>query len=692
MLLQSRLYQIVVLSLLLLIWLIASPFALASELDFVPDPQNPADYPSAYDQDGDGQLEAPTIAYTLNHLHEAATIAQRLAQQAQSLLHPLTTQPIENCPQFTQLIEFLALSPMFTGVPASDVGLADLYTSSVTDAVQLNGSLVDACATQGNTDQHHFDAAYAGLNTVSENMNNLIPEVARTQGVVVGTGTAASCTQDALSTALATGGQVTFNCGPNPVVIPISQRLSITKDTDIDGMNHITLDGQNQTGILMSEDNLTVGLHNITIQNGHTNEQGGGFQVGFWNTLEITNVRFENNVSTAQTASCDGGGALFIGGGSTAHIEESIFNGNQANNGGAINNLRTKLTILHTSFDGNTALHTDQINQYGDCGGGGAIYFDGTRKPEDGGPDPVVWNHVKFINNTSNNHGGAIFFGIRSGEQVQIHNATFEGNTVRKSATEEQSGTGGALWLGPGVGGQTGFSFVIDNSSFVNNHADFQGGAFWTRSAATLTNVTFAGNSAINPHVADRSNWRRGNGGAITAADQAQVVLNNATIVDNTAGFNGGGLNGENIAAMNTLIANNVGEWDTGLQQNCTHFVLDRGNNLQFLEGHATANHGHDSNCGDNVMVVNPNVGQVGFNGGSTKTVPLLAGSGAIDAGNNATCALAGQNGVARPTSLICDIGSFESVGVPSMGDMTAAEPATVTEVTASTPSSAFPQ
>src|ERR1700678_3977228 len=52
---------------------------------------------------------------------------------------------------------------------------------------------------------------------------------------VVGTGTAASCTETALTAALAKGGVVTFDCGAAPVPVTVSAQQEITVDTVIDG-------------------------------------------------------------------------------------------------------------------------------------------------------------------------------------------------------------------------------------------------------------------------------------------------------------------------------------------------------------------------------------------------------------------------------------------------------------------------
>jgi len=61
-----------------------------------------------------------------------------------------------------------------------------------------------------------------------------------------------TCTQAALQAALTNGGHITFDCGPNPVTIPITSPLvtSATRDIVIDGKGLITLDGGGVTRIL----------------------------------------------------------------------------------------------------------------------------------------------------------------------------------------------------------------------------------------------------------------------------------------------------------------------------------------------------------------------------------------------------------------------------------------------------------
>ncbi|MBK9208823.1 MAG: S-layer homology domain-containing protein [Anaerolineales bacterium] len=58
-----------------------------------------------------------------------------------------------------------------------------------------------------------------------------------------------------------------------------------------------------------------------------------------------------------------------------------------------------------------------------------------------------------------------------------------------------------------------------------------------------------------------------------------------------------------------------------------------------------------------NIILTNPLLGILGDNGGFTQTVPLLAGSSAINTGNDAYCPATDQRGVTRAN---CDIGAYE--------------------------------
>ena len=77
---------------------------------------------------------------------------------------------------------------------------------------------------------------------------------------------------------------------------------------------------------------------------------------------------------------------------------------------------------------------------------------------------------------------------------------------------------------------------------------------------------------------------------------------------------------------------------------------------------------GSGEQIGTDAAPVDAKLGPLGNNGGQTPTLPLLFGSPAIDAGDDAVCAQTGadkvngvdQRGVTRPQGAHCDIGAFE--------------------------------
>ena len=65
---------------------------------------------------------------------------------------------------------------------------------------------------------------------------------------VIGNGTPQSCTSDAFVDAVAIGGVITFDCGPDPVTITLDRTAKVFNDQDpdivIDGGGKITLSGR----------------------------------------------------------------------------------------------------------------------------------------------------------------------------------------------------------------------------------------------------------------------------------------------------------------------------------------------------------------------------------------------------------------------------------------------------------------
>ncbi len=101
------------------------------------------------------------------------------------------------------------------------------------------------------------------------------PSIAHAAGTV-GTGTAGSCTEAALDTALAGGGAVTFDCGAAPVTITVTATKTISSSTQIDGGGLITLSGGNAVQIFLVQSPAALSLTDITLTNGNSDIAQGG--------------------------------------------------------------------------------------------------------------------------------------------------------------------------------------------------------------------------------------------------------------------------------------------------------------------------------------------------------------------------------------------------------------------------------
>jgi len=84
---------------------------------------------------------------------------------------------------------------------------------------------------------------------------------------------------------------------------------------------------------------------------------------------------------------------------------------------------------------------------------------------------------------------------------------------------------------------------------------------------------------------------------------------------------------------------------------NCSGSLTSLGHNLD--DGHTCG-----LNASGDLSDTNPLLGEPGYFGGPTRTVPLLPGSPAINHGENAGCPLTDQRGLLRVDG--CDIGAFE--------------------------------
>ena len=198
---------------------------------------------------------------------------------------------------------------------------------------------------------------------------------------VVGTGTKESCTGAAFVAAVAKGGVITFDCGPNPTTITLTETAKVYNDTGpkvvIDGGNKITLSGGGKVRILYQntcssalrggadcndQEKPALTVQNITFIDGNAtglekgdNEGGGGAIYVRGGRFKVVNARFFGN-RCDELGSDVGGGAIRVldfpskGTSQTrpVHIVKSTFGasgmGNACANGGALSSIGTSYT------------------------------------------------------------------------------------------------------------------------------------------------------------------------------------------------------------------------------------------------------------------------------------------------------------------------------------------------------------
>jgi len=301
-----------------------------------------------------------------------------------------------------------------------------------------------------------------------------LPEDTSHPTTVVGTGTAASCTNAALAAAIALGGVVTFDCGPDPVRIPVTSTLELPTDrhTVIDGGNMVTLDGGGSVRILeWNSGNWLANTNVLTLQHlvlqkgkatgteliparpppcsqGYDDGQGGALFMRD-GELHAVDVTFADN-QAALLGPDTGGGAVYLLGAQPATISGCSFLGNQASNAGAVGALFATLNVYDSLFDGNVATgnganNVDQSQcpylnngqyQIGSGGNGGALYSDGV------GMDVTICG-TEVRNNHAGAFGAAVFFTSNDPTQLGtlvIRDSLMYGNVQADDYWEWQPG------------------------------------------------------------------------------------------------------------------------------------------------------------------------------------------------------------------------------------------------------------
>ena len=273
---------------------------------------------------------------------------------------------------------------------------------------------------------------------------------------VVGSGTAASCTGAAVVAAVAQGGIITFNCGPDPVTITLTSTAKVfnnQSDVTLDGGGKVTLSGGGTTRILYqntcdpsqvfttshcdNQPSPTLTVQNLTFSNGNATGQtleggGGGAIFVRGGRFKIVNTTFINNQCEATGPDVGGGAvrALSIYNNEPVYVVGSTFGGaaglgNFCSNGGALSSIGVSYSVYNSLFTHNQAIGNGANparNGTPGGGSGGAIY-------NDGNTFALQLFGSTLRDNSAVEGGGAVFYvsNDRSGT-LAIANSVFERN------------------------------------------------------------------------------------------------------------------------------------------------------------------------------------------------------------------------------------------------------------------------
>lgn len=400
----------------------------------------------------------------------------------------------------------------------------------------------------------------------------------------------------------AAGDTIIFDDGLSGSTITLSSTLVIGTNISIDASNLTT-------PITLSGNSLV----RVMLVNAGVTTSITGLNIANGYTAVGGGGIYNNGTLTMTDCTISGNNAGTFGGGIANNgimvVVDSTVSGNTAQDGGGIfNNTGRSLTINGSEISGNSSIR------------GGGVYSEGT----------ITLTKSEVSMNAASENGGGVY---------STYLCTVEDSTI-----SDNSGV-----FGGGILNQSTGTLTVTGSTFEGNLASSVGGGIGNLFAATIANSSFTDNY---------SNY----GGAVYnagAAFNAVLSISNSTISGNSAIDLGGGIYNRNVLHLqNTIVANSLNGQVDCYNENSTTLATNINN---LIELNAIGSH----TCGIPFLTGDPGLGSLADNGGKTKTMALLAGSSALDAGDNASCEDTDQRGVQRPQNSICDIGSVEMDTTP---------------------------
>ena len=292
---------------------------------------------------------------------------------------------------------------------------------------------------------------------------------------VIGDGSPASCTSQAVVEAVAQGGVVTFACGPEPVVIVMQETAKVRNDANpdivIDGAGLVTLSGGGQHRILymntcdqaqvwttshcQNQDHPRLTVQNLNLVDGNAAGEsmgGGGALFVRGGRVKIVNSTFARNRCDATGPDVGGGAVRVLSqfNDLPVYVTHSTFGGavgqgNTCSNGGGLSSIGVSYTVLNSLFSHNNVTGWGANPTRGGTpggGSGGAIY-------NDGNTFTLTITGTLIEDNHAPEGGGAIFFVSNN----RTGTLSIDSSILRRNPSDgfETDGLPGIFYLGSGL-------------------------------------------------------------------------------------------------------------------------------------------------------------------------------------------------------------------------------------------------
>ena len=434
-------------------------------------------------------------------------------------------------------------------------------------------------------------------------------------------------------------------------------------------------DGDSGSGGGIFGNGGSITIADSTISSNQANRAGGGIETLGPHSLNLSDVIMDaNNAGVDPAVAAPGnGGAIHVSGPDTGSvtISRSMFRMNTAaREGGAIwNQAGTTMSLNASTVSMNSAAGAAAHD-----GGGGLFNNRGNLLLVDSAVSGNAANGAAGSGGGIFNLGGTLSVtggrinentSVRAGGGIEDRSldeaepaADLPTTVTLARVTMDMNSSGGNPGNGGGLHITGGSSEVaIDQATISENSATLEGGGLWNFGGSSLSLV----NSTVSGNESSGSAADQG-GGGIFNRPGGVLTLINTTVADNDAGDGqGGGLlnlgDETTVSLSNSLLGDNIAATDNDLAGAVTA-------NYTLIESGATPATGGNNLTGD-AMLGELSTG----NGGATATHAIAEASAAVDAALSSVCqadpVLArDQRNAPRPIDN-CDIGAFEITDGP---------------------------